>query len=295
MDMKNKTNVLELLSKIFFGISIGLILLGVLFFFVASIFSFGFALIFGGVWAGIGVVFGLIALVMFLIYKNGADKEKSLKETGSYVMADIVDIDVNINMTVQMGTMKMHPYFILCQYVDGNSRSYLFKSKSLYYNPSGLLKSPQLKVYVDLAKPNKYFVDTDCILPGNAVLHKWDFTTKGNPKLMETGNYVQATTCGIEHQGRIRLSGMCMPKFIQLPDALAEKLNAGLDDKNRSYLGYTILCRFDAPDGTPHIFASKMLFGEAQSDYIDMPVRVYVEGDNYKNYHVDLRDLGIYE
>ena len=86
-----------------------------------------------------------------------------------------------------------------------------------------------------------------------------------------------------------------MPKFIQLPDALAEKLNAGVDDKDRSYLGYTILCRFDAPDGTPHIFASKMLFGEAKSDYIDMPVKVYVAGNNYNNYHVDLRDLGIYE
>lgn len=293
--MKNKTNVVELLSKIFLGISLGLILLGLVFFIIFSLFSAGFAVIFAGVWAGIGVVFGLIALVLFLIHKNGADKEKSLKETGSYVMADIVDIDVRVNMTVQMGTMKMHPYFILCQYIDGSGRSYLFESKNLYYNPSGLLTSPQLKVYVDLAKPKKYFVDTDSILPGNAVLHKWDFTVQGNPRLMESGNYVQATTCGIEHQGRIRLSGICMPKFIQLPDALAEKLNAGVDDKDRSYLGYTILCRFDAPDGTPHIFASKMLFGEAKSDYIDMPVKVYVAGNNYNNYHVDLRDLGIYE
>lgn len=293
--MKNKTSVLELLSKIFFCICIGMILLGVLFFSVFRIFSYGFALIFGSVWVGIGVLFGLTALVMFLIYKNGSDKKKQLKEMGSYVMADIVDIDVQVNMTVQMGTMKMNPYFILCQYIDGNGHPYLFKSKNLYYNPSGLLKSPQLKVYVDLNNPKRYFVDTDSILPENAVLHKWDFTMKGNPKLIETGNYVQATTCGIEHQGRIRLSGMCMPKFIQLPDALAEKLNAGLDDKNRSYLGYTILCRFDAPDGTPHIFASKMLFGEAESDYIDMPVKVYVAGDNYKDYHVDLRDLGIFE
>ncbi len=293
--MKNKTNVLELLSKIFFGVGIGLVLLGATFFLTLKIINYAFAVIFGSIWAGMGVLFSLIALIMYLIFKNGADKKKSLKEAGQYVMADIVDIDENVNMSVQMGTKKMHPYFLYCQYVDGNGQPHLFKSGNLYYNPSGLLKSPQIKVYVDMANPKKYHVDTDSILPENAVLHKWEFSLNGNPKIMERGNYVQAMTCGIEYQGRFRLNGVCASQFLKLPDALAEKLNTGLDDKNRSYLGYTILCRYDAPNGTPHIFASPMLFGEAKSDYIDMPVKVYVADDKYKNYHMDLRDLGIYE
>ncbi len=286
--MKNKTNVWDLLSKIFFGIFLGMLAMGGLFGVIINPF-------FGIVWGSVGVMFGFFALGMFIFYKTGADKKKSLMESGSYVMADIVDIDVNVNQTVQMGTMKMHPYFIVCRYVDGNGKEYFFKSKSLYYNPSGLLKSAQLKVYVDLANPRKYFVDTDSILPGDAVLHKWTFTTKGNEKLIETGNYVQATTCGIEHQGRIRISGMCLPHFVEMSEEFAAKLKMGVDEKNRAYVGYTILCRFDAPDGTPHIFASKMLFGEAESDYMDMPVKVYYSGNGYKNYHVDIRDLGIYE
>jgi len=293
--MKNKTNVWDLISAIFFGVAAGFVVLGAIFYFLFHFIDNMFAIIFGSVFAGIGVFFGLFALGIFLVRKSQKDTRNSLMESGSYVMADIVDIDVNPTQSVQMGTMKMHPYFIACRYVDGNGKEYIFKSKSLYYNPSGLLKSNQLKVYVDLAKPNKYFVDTDAILPEHAVLHKWTFTTKGNEHLIETGQYVQATTCGVEHHGRIRVSGICLPHFVEMSPELAEKFNMCVDEKGRGHIGYTILCRYDEPNGTPHIFASKMLFGDAQSDYLDMPVKVYYSGKGYKNYHVDLRDLGIYE
>ena len=293
--MKNKTNVWNLISIIFACIAFVFISLGVFLFLILQFIDYNFALAFGIALASVGALFGAIALAIFLVIKSQTDAKKRLVESGSYVMADIVDIDVNPTQTVQMGTMKMHPYFIASRYVDGDGQTYTFKSKSLYYSPSGLLKSNQLKVYVDLAKPSKYFVDTDSILPEHAVLHKWTFTTKGNEKLIETGNYVQATTCGIEHQGRIRISGMCLPHFVEMSPELASKLNMGIDEDNRAYLGYTILCRYDEPNGTPHIFASKILFGEAKSDYIDMPVKVYYSGQGYKNYHVDVRDLGIYE
>lgn len=286
--MKNKTNVWHLLSKIFFGISLGLIALSVLFGLIIDS-------LFGIVGAAIGGMFFLFALGMFLFYKNGEDRKRKLMEAGNYIMADIIDIDVRVNQTVQMGTMKMHPYYIVCRYIDGAGQEHIFKSANLYYNPSGLLKSPQLRVYVDMANPRKYYVDTDSILPGNAVLHKWRFDAKGNEKLIEVGNCLQARTCGIEHQGRIRVSGMCLPHFVQMSETLATKLNMGVDEKGRAFLGYTILCRYDAPDGTPHIFASKILYGDPESDYMDMPVKVYYSGENYRNYHVDVRSLGIYE
>ncbi len=286
--MKNKTNVWHLLSKIFFCVSLGLFVFGILMMLLYDMF-------FGAIYAGIGGMFFLFALGMFLFYKNGEDKKQSLLAAGNYVMADIIDIDVYVNQTVQMGTMKIHPYYILCRYIDENGREYIFKSNNLYYNPSGLLKSPQLRVYVDMAAPNKYYVDTDSILPGNAVLHKWKFDTKGNEKLIESGDCLQATTCGVEHHGRIRVSGMCLPHFVKMSEELAAKLNMGLDEKDRAFLGYTILCRYDAPDGTPHIFASKLLLGDPASDYMDMPIKVYCSGKNYKNHHVDIRGLGIYE
>ena len=294
--MKNKTNIWHLLSKIFFFVALVLILIGGIIIFALRRTHSMFGLIFGGAWVAVGVFFGLFALGMFLPYKSGADRKKKLMEYGRYVMADIVDIDVNRYQTVQMGTMEMHPYFIVCSYVDGNGVEYTFKSKSLYYNPSGLLRSNQLKVYVDLEKPRKYYVDTDAILPENAVLHKWKADTKRNAeRLIAEGNYVNATTCGVEHQGHIIISGACLTQFVKISEKLAEKINFSVDEKNRAYFGYTILCRYDAPNGVPHIFASKIIFGEAESDYVDQPVRVYVSGKKFKNYHVDVRCLGIEE
>lgn len=294
--MKNKTNVWQLLGKIFGWISLGLILLGGILILVLWRVNSSFGLVFGGSYAAVGAMFGLFALGMFLFYKSGEEKKKKLMESGHYVTAEIVDIDVNLYQTVRIGSMEMHPYFIVCSYVDGNGQEYTFRSKNLYYNPSGLLRNSRLKVYVDLEKPHKYYVDTDEILPEDAVLHKWK---KGRKKtaerLISEGNYVNAVTCGVEHQGRIVLSGACLPQFVKLSEALAEKLHLGVDEKDRAYLGYTILCRYDAPNGEIHIFASKIIYGEAESDYVDQPVRVYYSGKNYKDYHVDVRDLGIEE
>ncbi|MBR6536649.1 MAG: hypothetical protein IKT67_05565 [Lachnospiraceae bacterium] len=294
--MKNKTNIWHLLSKIFFWVALGLILLGVVIIIALSRTDREFGLLFGGAWAATGAMFGLFALGMLLSYKAGEGKKKKLMESGRYVMADIVDIDMNRYQTVQMGAREMYPYFIVCSYTDGSGQEYIFKSKNLYYNPSGLLRSNQLKVYVDLAKPRKYYVDTDAILPENAVLHKWKNDTKRNAeRLIAEGNYVNATTCGVEHQGHIIISGACLTQFVKLSGKLAEKLNLGVDEKNRAYFGYTILCRYDAPNGTPHIFASKIIYGEAKSDFVDQPVRVYYRGKDFKDYHVDVRGLGFEE
>ena len=65
----------------------------------------------------------------------------------------------------------MNPYFIVCKYVEANGKEYLFKSKSLLYNPSALITEKQLKVYVDLKNPKKYYVDTSLIAEEKNVLY----------------------------------------------------------------------------------------------------------------------------
>ena len=77
-------------------------------------------------------------------------KKRKLIATGKYIYADIVDIDVNVYQKVQIDRISMNPYFIVCKYVEANGKEYLFKSKSLLYNPSALITEKQLKVYVDL-------------------------------------------------------------------------------------------------------------------------------------------------
>lgn len=288
--MKNKKSVLALLSKIFLGVAAGVILFGFIMYLVMGEDSW----LFGLVWIIVGLAFLVASLVLFLIYKLGANKKESLIAAGKYVMAEIVDIDVNVYQEIQMGNVPMHPYFITCRYIDAMGNTYFFKSRNLLYNPSGLLRSNLLKVYVDLAKPNRYYVETDAILPGEAVLHKFNYDTNGNARsLIEGGQYIQAVTCGVEHTGRIRVSGIVAPMFMNISEKLSEKLNLGRDEKGRVSFAYTILCRYDAPDGTPHIFASKQIFGEPASDYMGQTVNVYYSGNNFKKHHVDLRGLGL--
>lgn len=239
-----------------------------------------------------GAAFIIASAVCFIIFKTGANKKSSLIADGKYVMAEIVDIDVDVYRKIHYNTVSMHPYFILCRYTDEEGRSYTFRSRSLLYNPSGLLKDGWLKVYVDLSKPSKYYVDTSSILPDDAVLHKFrNDTEKNGRRLVKSGQYIEAVTCGVEHIGRIRLSGALGTGFLTLSENAAKKLKLGLDDKSRAFWGYTILCRYDAPDGTPHVFASRRIAGEPKSDYMGQKVKVYHRGKEYSYYHVDTSAL----
>ena len=118
--------------------------------------------------------------ICMIIYSTKKGKKEKVIANGKYIYADIVDIDVNVYQKVQIDRISMNPYFIVCKYVEANGKEHLFKSKSLLYNPSALITEKQLKVYVDLKNPKKYYVDTSSILPDSAVLHKIKFDSRGN-------------------------------------------------------------------------------------------------------------------
>ena len=205
--------------------------------------------------------------------------------------AQIVDIDVSPYQEIHVDRISMNPFFIRCRYTDNNGKTYDFKSGMLLYNPSGLLRSRQLKVYVDLSRPDNYYVDTNEILPEGAVLHKFKFDSENNAERLKAGgNYIQAVTCGVELAGRIKVNGMFKPGFLKLPQGM-ELPGLAADEKGRAFAGYTVLCRYDAPDGTVHIFASKGIWGEPDSPHVGEPVRVYYDGKGYRNYHVDMEPL----
>ena len=81
--------------------------------------------------------------------------------------------------------------------------------------------------------------------------------------------------------------------FLKVTDSLSEQFKVPVDEKNRAFVGYTVLCRYDAPDGKIHIFASRGQWGEPQRDYQGENVRVYYSGKNYEPYHVDLNSIGL--
>ncbi len=177
----------------------------------------------------------------------------------------------------------------MCEYADGSGNQYSFKSGPLLYNPSGLLKSDQLKVYVNLSRPARYYVDTNEILPETAVLHKFKYDSARNAQqLIAAGKYLNAVTCGVEVVGRITVNGLAKPGFLKLPESIAKQFGLSLDERGRAFWGYTVLCRYTAKDGAVHIFASRGIRGEPDQTHIGEPVKVYYEGNNYRKYHVEL-------
>jgi len=280
--MKNGQSILKILS-IVFGLA-GAVL--------ASAGALVMALVsklrlFAGVFCLVGCAFLLTALICYLVYQAGANKKAALLEAGTFVYAQITEIEMDVRQEITVDQITMHPYFILCRYVDAHGREYHFKSRRLLYNPSGLLLSDQIKVYVDLNRPGRYYVDTNEILPETAVLHKFKRSSEKNAEnLIAGGKYITAKMCGVELIGMIKLGGIVTQRFLKLSEKMVRQMGLQIDEKGRVYAGYTILCKYTAKDGTIHVFASKCIRGEPKRPYIGGEVSVYYDGEGYRNYHV---------
>ena len=283
--MKNGQSILKLLAQIFWIAGGAMVMMGVLSYAISS-----FLLLFGFIWVLTGTFFLCAGSICFIIYKTKLNKKQRLIANGKYISAQIIDIDADPYMEVRVDSISMHPFFVICRYIDGNGREYRFKSGNLLYNPSGLLRSDRLKVYVDLENPGKYYVDTNEILPESAILHKFKFDSAGNARrLMEKGQFLNAITCGVELIGMVTVNGMVKPGFLKLPKSMAKWFSSlPIDEKGRIFCGYTILCKYEAADGAVHIFASKGIKGKPDSTHIGEQVRVYYDGNGYKKYHVDI-------
>lgn len=238
----------------------------------------------------ISLFFFLAGIICFFVYMLPKRLKDRLIENNEFVMAEVVDIEQNVYLKYQVDQITLHPFVIYCRYTAQNGNTYDFKSRPLLYNPSALIKEQRLKVYVNLQNPRKYIVDTDAILPSDAVLHKFKVMWNAQ-ELKKRGQYVVAATCGVELIGQIIVKGCLKPMYVKLPDEAAKQFHIPRDDKNRVFMGYTVLCRYEAPDGITHIFASKGYWGEPQHSYLGENVKVYYEGDNYRRYYVALEEI----
>lgn len=93
--------------------------------------------------------------------------------------------------------------------------------------------------------------------------------TLGNQKrtaqrLLENGNYVVAEIFDISQEYNVRVNGR--HPFI-------------------------INCKYEAMDGTVHIFKSRYLYFNPEPLLKNNVVRVYVDNDNFKKYYVDIDEV----
>ena len=120
-----------------------------------------FLLVFVG--TGLGVMFG--GSRMFLKDKKRVDGLREAYENHRSVMADIVDVRAQTSTTPSSDNMftgvRYRDYFIVeCHYKDpGTGVTHIYYSPSLYFDPTNLINSKQVPVYIDRDDPNNIFVD----------------------------------------------------------------------------------------------------------------------------------------
>ncbi|MGN1179803.1 MAG: hypothetical protein ACI4SD_01215 [Suilimivivens sp.] len=121
-----------------------------------------FLLIFGG----IGLLFFILGLIFLIVVAQKKIRSDKLLNSGNYVMAEISEVDLNYNVTIN----RRHPYIVRCRYQDRYGNVHIFKSRDLLFDPTDLFKDQMVRVYVEGENYKHYYVDIDEVLP-NVIEH----------------------------------------------------------------------------------------------------------------------------
>jgi Protein of unknown function (DUF3592). len=122
-----------------------------------ALLSGNFNLIFLLPFGAVGSVFFIIGIVF--IKKNIAFEKKRdiLILSGNYVIADIIEVNKNTNVTL----LGKNPYIIHSHYSE-NGQDYFFKSHDIWFKPSYFL-SKKVRIFLDRNDYTKYYVDEDSL------------------------------------------------------------------------------------------------------------------------------------
>jgi len=127
---------------------------------------------FGQMWLGviiigsIGVPFFILGTIFLLIPARRKKLDAWLQDNGRIISAEIDRVDINPGVRVN----GRNPYVIYAQWHDSTTgRIWVFKSKSIWYNPEKYIQTKSVHVRIHPDNPKKYVMDTS-FLPesGNA-------------------------------------------------------------------------------------------------------------------------------
>lgn len=108
-----------------------------------------------------GLILLAIGLVFLVIKIRQKQRCNRLLQSGSYIMAEIVETKINYNVRIN----GKSPYVVECQYRDMAGNVHIFKSRYLYFNPETLFQDRMVRVYVEGDNYKHYYVDIDEVLP----------------------------------------------------------------------------------------------------------------------------------
>ena len=98
----------------------------------------------------------IIGSIIFIVQWLKHQKEKYFKKHGLPISAVIQNIQQNTNIEVN----GYNPYQINAKWTDPvSNKIYLFKSKSIWSDPSPLIKNNAITVLINRKNPYKYYID----------------------------------------------------------------------------------------------------------------------------------------
>ncbi len=108
----------------------------------------------GGLWlaaafASVGA--GIISYVAWIRRRNAL-----LRQFGVLVQAEYQRVEIDERLEIN----GVNPFRIIAQWHDKKSNAvFVFKSASLWFDPTQFLQSTNIPVYLDPVRPSRYFVD----------------------------------------------------------------------------------------------------------------------------------------
>jgi len=126
-----------------------------------------FRLLFGGIFGGLGLIFLIIGIFLFLRRRKRRREMERLKREGSLVVADVISCEpTSIRFGSNTRYNNYHTrgrplYHLRCSYQGISDETYIFKSDLLREDPTPYLDEGKVNVYCDREHMTPYFVDVD--------------------------------------------------------------------------------------------------------------------------------------
>jgi len=126
-----------------------------------------FRLLFGGIFGGVGLIFLIVGIFLFLRRRKRRREMERLKREGSLVVADVISCEpTNIRIGGNISDNDHHNrgrplYHLRCSYQGIGNETYIFKSDLLREDPTPYLDEGKVNVYCDREHMTPYFVDVD--------------------------------------------------------------------------------------------------------------------------------------
>jgi len=109
------------------------------------------------IFSGVGFIFVILGGIFIVVSFRQDQRVKMLIDGGHYVMAEIVDAQLNYSVRIN----GRYPFVIQCEYEDGNGK-YFFESGDIFMDPRRYI-GEKIKVWVEKEYYGNYYVDLNSL------------------------------------------------------------------------------------------------------------------------------------